>query len=196
MHPFPLWVIRHGQTEWNLQHRWQGRLDSPLTARGEAQAQAVGAKLRDMGLADVPMLCSPQGRAVHTAALIAEALDRPAPPTDPRLSEIDVGTWSGLTKAEILDRHGPWSGLFPPYDAAPRGEGIAGLHRRVCALLADLTGPAILVTHGITSRVLRAAALGLPPEDAEALPGGQGVIHVLNAGQAETIDAVTGERRS
>ena len=192
MHPHPLWIIRHGQTEWNLEHRWQGRRDSPLTAQGVAQVQAVGERLKSMGLTQVSMRASPQGRALRSANLIAKVLDRPAPPTDARLQEIDVGDWTGLTRDEIATRLGPWDGLFTPYEAAPNGEGIAGLQSRVTELLADLNGPTILVTHGITSRLLRAVALGLPSERAQDVPGGQGVIHHIHDGLHDTMDAETG----
>jgi glucosyl-3-phosphoglycerate phosphatase len=185
-HLADLWVIRHGETEWNREGRFQGALDSPLTDLGQAQARAVGATLTPFPQAT--LYSSPQGRARATAALAFP--DVPVIP-DPRLVEIGMGDWSGLTRAEI-DRR--WPGpddedIFALYARCPGGEPHDALWDRVSSFLADLTGPAVIVTHGFTSRFLRAAALGLSPRDAGLMPGGQGVVHHLSRGQARLITA-------
>jgi glucosyl-3-phosphoglycerate phosphatase len=184
---FPdLWVIRHGETEWNRAGRFQGALDSPLTDLGQAQARAVGAALTPFPQAK--LYSSPQGRALATAALAFPGV--PIIPDD-RLVEIGMGDWSGLARAEI-DRR--WPGpegedIFDLYARCPGGEPHDALWDRVSSFLADLTGPAVIVTHGFTSRFLRAAAMGLSPRDAGLMPGGHGVIHHLAQGQARLITA-------
>ena len=173
-----LYILRHGETIWNREGRMQGALDSALTDLGQAQARAMGALLAGVDLTGHRLYCSPLGRARATAAL---AFDRP-PILDPRLREIEVGLWTGLTRPDILAR---WPGanededMLEFYARAPGGEGFAALWDRVSAFLADLTGPAVIVTHGVTSRFLRTAALGLTPADLNGVPGGQGVIFRL-----------------
>ncbi len=171
-----IYVMRHGETEWNAERRMQGGLDSPLTAQGQAQARAMGRCLAQRGIGPEThrLLCSPQGRAVETARL---AFGTP-PQTDPRLREIAMGDWSGLDRAEIDAR---WPGpkgehFIDFYARAPNGEGFASLWSRCADLLATLDGPAILVTHGMTSRVLRTIATGGTRADLSRVPGGQGVV--------------------
>jgi glucosyl-3-phosphoglycerate phosphatase len=181
-----LYILRHGETEWNREGRMQGALDSPLTDLGQAQAVAMGALLAGYDLAGHSLYSSPMGRAVATTTL---AFDRPAI-LDPRLREIEVGLWSGLTRPEILAR---WPGMSEEenmldfYARAPGGEGFDALWDRVCSFLADLTGPAVIVTHGVTSRFLRTAALGLTLADLNEVPGGQGVVFRLQGGEHHTL---------
>ena len=187
MKPCPeLYILRHGETVWNREGRMQGALDSPLTDLGQAQARAVGGLLARFDLAGHSHYCSPLGRARATACL---AFDR-TPILDPRLREIEVGQWSGLTRQEILAR---WPGMTEEedmldfYARAPEGERFDALWDRVCAFLADLPGPAVIVTHGVTSRFLRTAALGLSPADLNRVPGGQGVVFRLRNGGHEVL---------
>ena len=68
-----IYLVRHGETEWNRAGRMQGHLDAPLTMRGEAQARAVGETLRELGVGGFSMVASPLGRTRATAAIIARA---------------------------------------------------------------------------------------------------------------------------
>ena len=166
----------------------QGALDSALTDLGQAQARAMGKLLAEQGLGDLPVVCSPQGRAVATAVL---AFARP-PRLDPRLREIGVGQWTGLTRGQIRARWPDQSDdedWLDFYARAPGGEGFDALWCRVSDFLADLTGPAVIVTHGVTSRVLRTAALGLTLADLQRVPGGQGVVFSIRQGQHTTLHA-------
>ncbi|SDE94197.1 histidine phosphatase family protein [Limimaricola pyoseonensis] len=184
-----IYVLRHGETEWNAARRMQGGLDSPLTPLGRAQARAMGRALAARGITAVThrVLTSPQGRARATAELALGPDHAP----EPRLREIAMGDWSGRDRAEI-DRR--WPG--PPgehfldfYARAPGGEGFAALWARCALLLASLDGPAVLVTHGMTSRVLRTIATGGGRADLAALPGGQGVVFRVAQGRHELIPA-------
>lgn len=194
-----LYVLRHGETVWNRDGRMQGGQDSPLTALGREQAAAMGRLLarRGVSLRTHDILCSPQGRAVATARLIMAQLDpvpdlpQDVPHLDPRLREISMGLWAGLTHAEIAAR---WPG--PPdehflafYARAPQAEGFDALWARVSAVLAGLRRPAVIVTHGMTSRSLRTAALGHGLGDLDKVAGGQGCIHHLNDGVHATLGA-------
>lgn len=184
-HP-ELYILRHGQTEWNAEGRMQGALNSPLTPQGEAEARRQGEILQGLDLTGFQFICSPQARAVQTAGI---ALARVADfiVTDPLLAEITVGAWSGLMRDTLPMEDVP-DPYMAQYEAAPGGEGIAGVKRRVTAFLAALQGPAVLVTHGVTSRVLRASVVGEAALQPSSIHGGQGVIYHLNDGVQKVLE--------
>ena len=101
-----IFVVRHGETEWNRISRYQGWSDSPLTDRGIAQAQAIGRVLSTAAdITSAELVTSPIGRARHTAEIIHEALGRTTPLRfDDRLREISLGSWEGLHRVEIAAR--------------------------------------------------------------------------------------------
>ncbi len=186
-----LFVLRHGQTDWNAQGRYQGRRDSPLTDLGREQAARQGRILADAGLRarGVPGFASPIGRAWDTAGIALAALgDRPR--ADDRLVEVSFGLWEGLTGAEIDDNwpgHRDGADGFGWHFGAPEGEDFPSMRDRVRQFLDDLDGPAVVVTHGITSKVLRGLWLGLDQAGMGALPGGQGVVYHLKDGQQRQL---------
>ena len=188
---FPeLYILRHGETVWNAENRMQGALNSPLTEKGRAQAARQGALLAEMDLTGFAVLCSPQGRAFETAA-IAVAPRLPLIRTDDRLREIEVGAWQGKIRDELQVHvpvvDGP-DGPLALYEHAPGGEGFAALEVRCRAFLKDLIGPAVLVTHGMTSRMLRCLWLGLDRDALGQMPGGQGnIFHMKDGMQNEIV---------
>jgi broad specificity phosphatase PhoE len=102
-----LLILRHGQSVWNAERRWQGWIDIPLTEQGEAQARARAAALARDGV-DVPVVfASDLQRAHRTAELIAEVLGARVV-ADERLRERHGGDWQGHTSDEIDER---WPGL-------------------------------------------------------------------------------------
>lgn len=197
--PIELYLIRHGQSRWNAERRHQGQLESPLTERGRAQARAVGrAFAREIANpARFAALTSPLGRARETAALVLAPLGLMARP-DPRLMEVHLGAWQGLTDPEIFAR---WpeaedamaADPFGWHFTAPGGERMEGMKARLRAVLAGLAGPTVIVAHGGTLRVLRALVLGLDDDAMRALPGGQGVIWHLKDGVHRTIAPAAGD---
>jgi len=181
-----LYILRHGETFWNAEGRMQGVLNSPLTSLGRAQAQRQAEILASVDLAGFEVHVSPQGRAFETAA-IALARQVAHLRTDDRLREIGVGDWAGRLRGELgqgLDLvEGP-DGALELYEHAPNGEGFAALEQRCRGFLASLEGPAVLVTHGITSRMLRAIATGKTGENMDEMGGGQGIVfHIEKAVQ-------------
>lgn len=158
-----LYLMRHGQTEWNLQERMQGRADSPLTSLGRAQAGQLALQVREVlaGGQQVALYASSQGRAQDTAHI---AFDGAPFHSDDRLVEIDVGDFTGARIADLQLSHphiftGDGMGW---YDRTPNGEDFETLQARVRSFLDELTGPAMIVTHGITLKMLRVVALNLP----------------------------------
>jgi probable phosphoglycerate mutase len=187
----PIFILRHGETEWNREGRMQGHLDSPLTDLGRAQAAHQGEILRRILPDGAVAVTSDSGRSVETARIALDGLGLPLS-QDARLREIGLGDWQGLTLREIEARWGWLMAERDPLDwkfDAPGGEDRAALEARVAAFLRGLRGPAVIVTHGLTSRMLRCLALGLPTQDLGAVPGGQGVVHAIAAGRARLLRA-------
>ena len=183
-------MLRHGETLWNREGRMQGGLDSDLTPLGRLQAVAMGQALARVGVsrATHAALTSPQGRAVETARLALGPLGLAAT-AEPLLREVGMGAWVGLGAAEIA---AGWPGpegeaVLDFYARAPGGEGLFALWDRVGAVLARLDEPAVVVTHGMTSRFLRCRALGWPPARLADLPGGQGQVHRVRDGEHRTL---------
>ena len=190
-----LFLLRHGQTEWNVAGRYQGRLDSPLTALGERQAEALGRALahKAQGLGE-PLIAhvSPLGRAQRSADLAGRhlALDRRI---EPRLAEVNLGAWDGLTIVEIeAEFPGAMAGTthFDWYFRGPGAESFERLCDRVSRWLGELDDQAtVAFTHGVTSRIVRGLYLGLNKTEMLTLPVPQDGFYVLYGGQTEFVSA-------
>lgn len=175
-----LYILRHGETEWNAENRMQGELNSPLTPKGEMDAARQGEILQSRNLEGFAFLCSPQGRAIQTAG-IALARIAATVRTDDRLAEIKVGDWSGRLRDELPMPEGD-DPYMAQYEMAPNGEGSAKLELRCRDFLADIKGPSVLVTHGITSRVIRSIVAGPDAISVASVHGGQGCVYHLKDG--------------
>jgi broad specificity phosphatase PhoE len=187
-------LVRHGETEWNLERRYQGRSDSPLTDRGIAQAHAIGRLIG--GLPDAEparIIASPLGRARRTAQIVRNHLaGAPEVQFDDRLRELSLGSWDGLTYSEIaarcpgvFDRHGRHNWYF----RAPDGERYDAFITRLGEWLRewDAAHVVVVVTHGIVTRVLRGLYADLPREVALMLPVPQDKIFRLSDGAIEEL---------
>ena len=188
-----IFVLRHGETEWNRAGRFQGRLNSPLTEKGCGQA-LIQSGLLDDALADrakFPAFCSPLERAAHTASIALEPLGLVAT-QDARLCEVAFGEFEGLTYEEVAKK---WPqhkrtadvDLFDWHFDVPAGESLDSTRIRAKSFLDDLTGPSIIVTHGMTSRVLRGIWLGIDRRGMSDLPGGQGCVYHLRDGRQNRL---------
>jgi broad specificity phosphatase PhoE len=187
-----IFLVRHGETEWNRARRYQGWSDSPLTEHGVAQAAAIGHRLAALPeAADAEIVASPTGRARRTAEIIAECLGRTAPlRLDERLREISLGSWDGLARREIRSRLEASFEEFEWYFRTPDGESYYGFAGRIAGWLAQFgDGPVIAVTHGVVTRVLRGLYAGLPRAVALSLPVPQDRIFRLAGGTIEEIAA-------
>jgi len=185
-------LVRHGETEWNLSRRIQGWGDSPLTARGAAQAEAIGGHLAQTPEArGMPIVASPLGRARRTAELIQAVRGDSSPIVfDDRLKEVSIGSWDGLDRDEI-ETVSP--GIFARYGQewyfrTPDGETYDAFAGRLGGWLAEFGDrTVIVVAHGIVTRVLRGLYAGLPRLEALSLSVPQGVIWRLADGRIEEI---------
>jgi phosphoserine phosphatase len=160
-------IVRHGESEWNRIHRYQGQLDAPLSGLGLRQAEALGQRLKGEALDHI--YTSPLQRAALTARAIAA--HHPAVPfaTSDALLEIHHGEWQGKFADEILAEYG--DGLrewrqHPTRAQMPGGESFSNILKRtldfreeLCARHQDQT---ILVsTHDVVVKILVADALGM-----------------------------------
>jgi probable phosphoglycerate mutase len=167
-----LFVARHGQTDWNREQRWQGHADPPLNATGREQAAELGDSFVGRGI-DV-VVSSDLRRAAETAEIAALRLGLTVE-VDPRLREVDVGEWSGLTSAEVLARYPEgYSRRRAGRTGWNHGEELAAMADRVVAALLDLAARypgrrVLVVTHGGPVR----AALAACGVDVRAAPGVQ-----------------------
>ena len=163
-------LARHGETVFNVEGRWQGQSDSPLTPRGLAQARQLAVALADERLAAV--YSSDLGRAAHTAHEVA-ALHHLEVAHDVRLREIDVGLWTGLSRAQIeaFDADGlrAWA-TTPARMRMPRGESLAQAQQRALAFFAERMpahqGQTVaVITHGAIGQAILIAAMGRSLDD-------------------------------
>ena len=147
-----LYIIRHGQTDWNIAKKIQGRQDIPLNKRGHFQAQCLGKAMETRPITAV--FSSPQIRAMETAIAVASPAGVPVIPVRD-LMEINYGVWEGKTEEELLrdDRalyEAWWS--HPAETAPPEGESINQVNERCRQawkeIKPQLTGDAAIVAHG------------------------------------------------
>jgi broad specificity phosphatase PhoE len=185
-----LYLIRHGETDWNREKRWQGHYDRALSAAGRAQAVAAGRRLRAERIKEIHT--SDLKRALETAQVIGEVCEL-RPRADPALREIDVGNWAGLTHAEAKLR-------FPEGYARRRaggtgwegGESYDQMGERVRHYVTGLARSSsgseriALVCHSGVIRMLVVHALGLRPAERGRIGGNQhGALSVLRFRKGE-----------
>ena len=188
-----IYYIRHGETGWNAEGRFQGSKDIPLNELGREQAVISGKILGRVLAQDghvataLPFVSSPLGRARMTMELARGALNLPAGgySIDDRLREIGYGHWEGLTQPEMklhdaatfasrrVDRWGV---------PAPGGESYASVASRMRDWFNSVTTDTVTVAHGGTMRALM-VVLGTASEiEAAETPIGQGVVYVFRDG--------------
>jgi probable phosphoglycerate mutase len=144
--PTRVLLVRHGQSEWNAEGRWQGQADPTLTDLGRLQAREAA---RALGAVDA-VWASDLRRAVETAAIIADHLGVGPVVVDPDLRERDAGEFSGLTRPEIAARYPGFldDGRRPP-GWEPDESLVARALRALRAIAAEVPGGDVLViTHG------------------------------------------------
>lgn len=172
-----VYFVRHGQTVWNAEQRFQGQADTDMTERGRSQADRNGRRLAE--LIDTPedfdFVASPLRRTCETMERIRIAMGLPPEGyrTDPRLIEVHFGDWQGLTFAELEARQAgstkaraldKW-GFVPP----GLGESYQMLLERVQPWFEKLERPTVCVTHGGVIRAIFRLVEDLSPDEAAAL---------------------------
>ncbi len=162
-----VYLVRHGQTDWNLASRFQGQADTPLNPQGQKQAGMLGEYFAHIPLSAI--YSSDLQRAVATAGYVAHLQDK-KPQLEVDLREISLGEWEGCTLQEMQKNWPQKAKLWrenPAELAIPGGEGFveaqARIYEAVLAIVDKHMGETILiVSHGGAIRLILAAVLGLP----------------------------------
>jgi len=162
-----LCLVRHGQTDWNLEGRYQGQSDVPLNENGLAQAETLKETLNGKTFAAI--YSSDLMRAQQTAEPIAKILNLPIQ-VEPRLREINQGEWEGVLVDDIKARYAEiWSKrtVDPANVRPPGGETVREVATRVYAALDDIvrlfpTGQLLIVSHGLSIATAICRDKGIP----------------------------------
>ncbi|WP_168627239.1 MULTISPECIES: histidine phosphatase family protein [unclassified Cryobacterium] len=165
-----IYLVRHGETDWNQVHRIQGSSDIPLNDNGRAQASRAGALLARRSWDGI--YSSPLGRAMETATIISDRLDLGDPTPLPSMVERHYGEAEGLTNDEVAER-------YPSYAPVPGRESREEVIARVMATLSTLAKERpgehlIVATHG---GVIRATLLAVGADIDRSIPITNGSIH-------------------
>lgn len=180
-----LLLIRHGETDWNVEARIQGVADIPLNDRGRRQAELLGEALAGEPISAV--FASPLQRAQHTAECVA-LHHRLAVRTHPGLSELDQGVLEGLLAKDLREHP---AGIVQAWEAGnmsiviPGGESMEGLQQRAWSAIEairDQAGPdgvVAVVSHNLTTKAIICSALGLPLITYRRLRKDNGSVSVL-----------------
>ena len=193
-----LYFCRHGETEANVEKRFQGRSkDTPLTANGREQARSIAHLLRAAApnAERLSFVSSPLPRACTTMEIVLDELGLPREGyrTDARLQEIDLGIWDGLTDAEaraldpaMFEKRGndKWN------VRVPGGENYAEVAARAESWIADLAVDTFAVSHGAFTRILRGLFAGLSWKEMSDLDETQGVVFRVCGSTVERLPSV------
>lgn len=169
-----IYFIRHGETDWNAQSRYQGQADIPMNATGRAQAQRNGETLRGLlpAVSRCRFVASPLSRARATMEIVRNAmgLAPQAYDLDDRLKEIHYGAWQGVLAADLpmVDAQGLAARTKDTFHWRPHGgESYADLMARAVEWLDETEEDTVVAAHGGISRVLRGHLYGI---DTAAVP--------------------------
>ncbi len=187
-----LYFIRHGQTDWNAEGRYQGSRDIPLNAIGRGQADLNGKLLRQLferegrSPAEFTWHVSPLGRTMETMQRVRAGFDEQLPEAvpDKRLVEVSFGVYEGRLHSELSSGEMAIAGerdadfwFFRP----PSGESYEDVAQRVTSFASELTGPAIIVAHGGILRILRRLIEDFPADRAvNWFPPQDSVVHFID----------------
>jgi phosphoserine phosphatase len=186
-------LVRHGETQWNRESRFQGQIDVPLNETGLAQAACVGEFLKDVAIDWA--ITSPMARPKQTAQAIVAHHPGLALAEDADLKEISHGLWEGKLEGEIAAEYGPelaaWK-VAPETVQMPEGEtmqqvwdrAVAAWQRAIAAAPEGSTG--LVVAHDAVNKAILCQVLGLTPHDIWVVKQGNGAVTVVDYPQGVT----------
>ncbi|EHG6001914.1 MULTISPECIES: 2,3-diphosphoglycerate-dependent phosphoglycerate mutase GpmB [Escherichia] len=162
-----VYLVRHGETQWNAERRIQGQSDSPLTAKGEQQAMQVATRAKELGITHI--ISSDLGRTRRTAEIIAQACGCDIL-LDPRLRELNMGVLETRNIDSLTEEEENWRRQLvngTKDGRIPQGESMLELSERMHSVLASCLelpqgSRPLLVSHGIALGCLVSTILGLP----------------------------------
>jgi len=185
-----IYCIRHGETDWNAEARYQGNSDTQLNDKGRKQAARNGDALRSFlpEIIRAEFVASPMSRAVETMQIIRMQLGL-APnefTLDDRLREVNYGHWEGKLASELpqIDPAGVAARRADPYNWCPDGgESYAGLMLRVVDWMSEVERDTVIATHGGISRSLRGELIGADMDGVLRLVAPQDRVLVIKRGE-------------
>ena len=190
-----IYLVRHGETVWNREGRYQGAMNSTLTPLGRSQAASIGKTLATtIGRQLHPLMThvSPLGRAQETAAIISQFIPLTMS-SEPQIAEISFGSWDGKSIREIerdcqilADENHQHNWLF----RSPDGETFESARDRIEAWLQGLTEPALVVTHALTSKLIRGIRRELNRDDTLQLDSPQDGFFILDLRQSHFVRCI------
>ncbi|WP_314068084.1 histidine phosphatase family protein [uncultured Vagococcus sp.] len=169
-----IYLLRHGETEFNRLGKYQGILDSPLTPLGRAQVSQNSILLKHQltSSKQLSIYASPLGRAMDSAKIICQHLDYPFDDViiDERLQEVDLGEWSGHSFSELKQDYPQAlaaTNQYQWYFQAPNGESYDHVVNRCRNWLKDIDSEKcnIVISHGLLGRILRGVYANLNQDD-------------------------------
>jgi len=189
-------ICRHGETQWNIQERKQGSLDSPLTITGLKQGKSLAKMLEEhIDLQSSTILCSPLARTKQYASIICDTsgVSYAGVTFDDRLKEHSFGLWEGLNEVEIEEA---FPGMVKAREAdwwdyrVPGGESYALLEERLQPFVDDLldSDNYVIVSHEMVSKVLRKILLEMSEEACLALGHKHSHVMKIDKGQLTVLD--------
>lgn len=191
-----IYFVRHGQTDWNAEQRFQGQRDIPINITGRQQASRNGSVLKSL-LKEPPALeyvASPMSRTRETMEIIRGemGLEEQGYRTDARLLELNYGDWEGITLQEMQRSHGSLSEArnSNKWDFVPPGENsesYAMQAERFAPWLDEVAHPTVCVTHGGIMRCLWKIVGGMSAEEAGLVTIPQDKILKMQTDQLEWV---------
>jgi probable phosphoglycerate mutase len=190
----PIYFIRHGETDWNREHRIQGHTDIPLNDTGHQQAKNISRGLkRFLGNTEIDrFIVSPLTRARQTMGYVAREFDLPESRIDiqPPMIELGFGVWEGRHFGELKShRHYP-ADLEKRYHWRPEGgESYADGYERLKQWIGRIEGPTVIVAHGAIGRCLIGLVSDVPVSSMITATTPQGYFCRLQNGMIDWFDA-------
>ncbi len=190
-----LYLVRHGETDWNVERRAQGFSDVALNEVGRRQAQALADAFRRVPLTAV--YASDLRRAVETAQAIAAPHGLPVR-TDPDLREINQGDFEGVLLSDLRANHGPWMEewrMRPGELSMPDGESLAQVQERAWAAVERIVaahpdGPVVAVSHALALTTILCRALAMDLDDFRRLRQDVAAINAVEFGAGQPCVAL------
>ncbi len=185
-----IYIVRHGETDWNIENKMQGHTDIPLNKKGRTQAKEIALHLKDTQL-DI-IYSSPLSRAYETASII-NIHHKKKILTDTALRERQFGELEGKTYEEVNAYHPalvfPESWKYPHY-RPPEGESLGDMEKRISLFMTKLLKKSggktvLLVTHGVALRILISVVMKLPLEQVGSLHHGNAALSIIEITNGE-----------
>jgi probable phosphoglycerate mutase len=189
----PIYFIRHGETDWNREHRIQGQTDIPLNDTGHRQAESVARALKNhLGNATVDRyIVSPLTRTRQTMGYVAREFDVPESRAEivPAVTELGFGVWEGKPFAAMKSHPSYPADLLQRYNWRPEdGESYADGYARLQQWIGRIEGPTVIVAHGAIGRCLIGLVSDLPPQQLLLTKTPQGCFCRLQHGHIDWFD--------